>query len=700
MVRRLTEYQRSCIKHAALVVIFLVNRALAVTCTQTDIPMVSKAQNQKNAFDLANMDPAFSPGDDFYEYACGGWIKSHPVQMDKSKCDNFESLDDANYERLGAMINEAANNTTKKNGCSLQKIVDFYRTGMDIITIEKQSIDPIEMEFSLIDNISSPADIQAVSTHLMELGIDPLFHFYADVDEKKSRIMIAILAQGGIGLPDRDYYLRHDDDSAKIIAQYLNHVTNMFILLGYSPENAMKNARTIIRMETRLANASFTNVDGRNVKKTYNKMSLDELKTFAPGIDWTQFILALKRPDITEINIKEPSFIKELSIMIHSENVDDWKIFLRWKLISAMGSYLGAQFENESFDFNDRKLKGQKQMEPRWKRVIKRMNRGLGEAIGRIYVEKYFDSESKVRMEDLVDNLKRALRCRIQNLTWMNDSTKAMALDKLGAMEIKVGYPSEWRDYFGLVIKKDSYIGNTLRTWNFEFYHGNNGIDKIGTPVNRNIWDWWPHEVNAGYNPQKNVLFFPAGILQPPFFSKEADDAINYGAIGMVIGHEMTHGFDDQGRKYDKDGNLTDWWTEHDEENFNKSTHILIDEYNKFEVLPGLHINGNLTLGENIADFGGLIVAYDAYKLSQKKEPEKIDAFTGDQRFFLGFAQMLRQSITDEMLRTRVLTNVHSPSRFRVNGVVYNIPEFYRAFSSVKPQDKMYRSEKERPVIW
>ena len=684
-------------KHAAFSTILLISLAFAISvaCTST-----SEAKATSKAFDPANMNLSVRPGDDFYQYVDGGWIKNHPVPANKSLYDDTKILDDETNARLKVVIEEAANNTTLENGSNLQKIATLYRMGMDTATIDKQGIDPLKEEFGLIQNISTPTDVQAVSTRLLELGIDPLFHFHPDADAKNSKVMVAILAQGGLGLPDRDYYFRQDNDSVKTRAQYLDHVTRMFELLGDSPDNASKNARTIMRMETRLANVSFTNVDDRDAVKTYNKMNLDRLKTLAPGINWTRFVSDLGRPDIKEIDIMEPSFVKGLGIMMQSESVADWKTFLRWNLISATAPYLGAKFENESFDFYGRKLNGQEQMEPRWKRVINRMDQGLGEAIGRLYVEKYFDPESKVKIQALVGNLKLALRYRIQNLTWMENSTKAKALNKLDKTDIKVGYPDKWRDYSGLLIKNDSYVRNTLATWSFEFYHGDYGIDKIGKPVDPNVWELYPQEVNAGEDPVKNVLFFPAGILQPPFFSKDADDAINYGGIGAVIGHEMTHGFDDQGRKYDENGNLTDWWTENDAQKFNESSLAFVDEYNKFEPLPGLFINGNLTLGENIADFGGLTVAYQAYKLSQKADPERIDGFTGDQRFFLGFAQSWRTSIKDEMLRTDVQTDVHSPAKYRVDGVVFNMPEFYKAFQEIKPGDKMYRPEEERPVIW
>jgi putative endopeptidase len=429
-------------------------------------------------------------------------------------------------------------------------------------------------------------------------------------------------------------------------------------------------------------------------------MTTEELSSFAPGFDWKMFSANIGYPEIQEINVMNPTFVKELSVMMQNESVADWKTFLRWKLISSTDRYLSSDFENESFDFYNRKLNGQEQMEPRWKRVLKTETAFLGEPIGQLYVQKYFDQESKSKMVDLVSNLKTAFRYRLGNLTWMEEPTKEKALEKLDTMDVKVGYPDKWRDFSGLEIKNDSYVMNVLRSGSFEFEHGNYGMDKIGKPVDRDAWYMPPQAVNAYNDPMKNTIVFPAGILQPPFFNKDADDAVNYGAIGVVIGHEMIHGFDDQGRHYDEDGNLTDWWTPEDADKFNQSTRILAEEYGNFEVLPDLYINGNLTLGENIADFGGLTMSYQAYRISLKEEPEKIDGYTGDQRFFLSYAQIWRESIRNESLRTLVLTDPHSPTRFRVNGALFNVPEFYTAFPEIVPGDELYRPEGQRPIIW
>jgi putative endopeptidase len=427
-------------------------------------------------------------------------------------------------------------------------------------------------------------------------------------------------------------------------------------------------------------------------------MSLEELQAFAPGINWSRLFSDLGRPDVAEVNVRTPSFFKEVSTVLQEESVADLKTFLRWKLIFSTSSYLSSDLEEEYFSITKADLN--QTMQPRWKRVIAVENTALGEAIGHIYVDRYFDPSSKARVQEIVINLKNAYRERIQNLTWMDPETKQKALMKLEGLEIQVGYPDEWLNYSELEVKNDSYVNNTFRASKFYLHYGPLGLDRLGKPVNRKLWLMNPHDTNAYAYQRQIVTVFPAGILQPPFFNKDAEDAVNYGSIGYIIGHEMTHHFDSQGRKFDASGNLTDWWTQKDADNFNNSTRILVDQYNKFEVLPGLYINGNLTLGENIADFGGVTIAYHAYKNSSKGEPQVIDNFTGDQRFFISYAQVWRESNTEGYLLNHVLTEVHSVSRFRVNGVVYNVPGFYKAFPNVTQGNKLYRPESERPVIW
>ena len=665
--------------------------------SETSMGNMSTSGYEK-AIDPGSMNLSVKPGDDFYEYAQGGWIKSHPVPADKPRYGEFDKVEDITYYRVKGIVESAVNNTSAPEGSLEQKIGEFYRVGMDNATLEKQRLDPIKDELKMIDNISNSSDLQAVSTQMMDYGIAPFFSIYAAPDKKNSKVMIATITQGGLGLPDRDFYFRQDNESVRAREQYLVHVSRMFVYLGDRPETAENNARTVMRIETRLANASFTNVEDRDEVKTYNKMSLEELEAFAPGMNWSCLFSTLGRPDIAEVNVRNPSFFKELSTALQDESIDDWKTFLRWKLISATSPYLSSDLEEEHFSFHSFSLN--QTMQPRWKRVIDVENNAMGDAIGQIYVDRYFDPHSKTRMEVMVSNLKKAYRERIQNLVWMEPETKKKALMKLEAADVQVGYPDEWLNYSELEVNNDSYVTNAMRAANFHFHHGPNGLDRIGKPVNRKLWETHPQVTNAYADYNKNIIVFPAGILQPHFFNKDADDAVNYGAIGFVIGHEMTHLFDSQGRRFDPSGNMTDWWTQKDTDNFNKSTGVLVEEYNSFEAMPGLYVNGNLTLAENIADFGGLTVAYHAYNFSSKGEPEMIDGFTGNQRFFLSYAQIWRESHTNGYLRAHTLTEPHSPSKFRVNGVVYNVPEFYKAFPDVRPGDKLYKPESERLVIW
>lgn len=673
--------------------------ALAIGSSEASIENTSLSAQVK-AFDPESMNLSVKPGDDFYEYVDGNWIKSHPVPADKSRYGEFDIVKDRNYDLVRGIVESAANNTTAAKGSLDQKIGEFYRMGMDNATLEKQRLDPIKDMLKTIDNITNITEVLTVSTQMMDLGMDPFFSIYAAPDKKNSKIIIATLTQGGLGLPDRDFYFRQDNESNKTREQYLAHVARMLMFLGDSQNIAENNSRTVMRIETRLANSSFTNVENTDEVKTYNKMNQVELQAFAPSIDWSRLFSVLGRSDISEVNVRNPSFFKELSAALNNESIDDWKTFLRWKLISATSYYLSSDMVEEQFDFYGRNLNGQQEIKPRWKRVLDAEYGAMGEAIGRAYVDRYFDPVSKARMAEMVSNLKTAFRERIQNLTWMEQQTKQKALMKLEVLDVQVGYPEEWLNYSELEVKNDSYVMNVLRASRFQFHHGPYGLDRIGKPVNRKLWEMNPQETNAYADYNKVLMVFPAGILQPPFFFKDADDAVNYGAIGAIIGHEMIHNFDSQGRKFDASGNMTDWWTMKDADNFNNSTAVLVDEYNRFEIMPELYVNGNLTLQENIADLGGLTMAYHAYKLSAKDKTETIDGFTADQRLLLSFAQIWRQSITDESKRTLALIDTHSPARFRVNGVVFNVPEFYEAFPSVKPGDKLYRPEQERPVIW
>jgi putative endopeptidase len=659
----------------------------------------NKDKSSAEIFSVKNMDLNVKPGNDFFEYVNGTWNKNHPIPQDKSQYDAFEELTEKNRNNILDIFKEVSGKESASADAVSRKIGNLYNSGLDTIKIEQLNLKPLEDFFSRVDNMKTIADVQDVASYLQQFGVNPFFAVFASPDQKNSSMMIANTWQTGIGLPDRDYYFKKDDASRKIREAYIVHLTKMFELLNDKPEIASANARKIFSIETQFADSSFTNVDNQDPQKTYNKFTVSQLETLAPDFNWRQFLKNIGYPDIPEFNIRQPSFIRGLDKLMKSVSVDDWKTFLRWEIINTYAAYLNDKFEKQYFDFYHTTLSGEKVMLPRWKRILDVTSNSLGEAVGQLYVRKYFPPEAKEKMLILTDNLKKSLKNRIENLTWMGPETKNEALAKLEKINIKIGYPDKWRDYSGLEIKEDEYLGNILRSNKFEFSYN---MNKVGKPVDRTEWGMTPQTINAYYDPSKNEIVFPAAILQPPFFNRNADDAINYGAIGMVIGHEMTHGFDNTGRQFDKDGNLRDWWTEKDAQEFKAHTSLLVDQFNKYEVLDSLFINGKLTLGENIADLGGLTVAYYAYQasLTGKMPPEKIDGFSGNQRFFLSFAQIWRGTLRDEYLRTLVSTNEHSPAKYRVNGTVFNMPEFYAAFPEISPDNKLFVPVEKRPVIW
>ena len=650
-------------------------------------------------FDVKNMDTSVKPGDDFYDYAIGTWVKNNPIPADKNSKNVFDELFERNRENIKEIIVDAASSKDAVPGSNKQKIGTFYNSGMDTVKITEQGLKPLQKFFDKIEAIKTIEDVQMTGAFMQSYSISPFFYLFSNQDSKNSTSVIAQCYQAGIGLPERDYYFNNDESTKKIRNKYLEHLTKMFELMKDEPATAGKNANTVMAIETQLAKASFTNVENQDPQKTYNKFNLHDLNKLSQNFKWEAYLEQTGNPDLKEINIYQPAFFTELGKMMKSVPVSDWKTFLRWQLINSTASYLSKDFEKQNFDFYYTTLSGQEKMEPRWKLVLDATSGSLGEAIGQLYVEKYFPPAAKERMTSLVMNLKTSLKQRIENLAWMGPQTKLEALAKLENMGVKIGYPNKWRDYSGLEITSDSYVMNILNSQAFEFRYT---MNKVGKPVDREEWGMTPQTVNAGYYPNKNEIVFPAGILQPPFFNLDADDAVNYGAIGMVIGHEMTHGFDNHGRQFDKDGNLRDWWTKDDSRLFDERAAILIDQYNHFEVLDSVFVNGKLTLGENIADLGGATIAFNAYRLSLKGKdtPKSIDGFTDVQRFFLSYAQIWRTNMRDAELRKRVKTDEHSPAKVRINGVVYNMPEFYAAFSDIKRGDKLFRAPEKRPVIW
>ncbi|MCU0288614.1 MAG: M13 family metallopeptidase [Acidobacteria bacterium] len=663
-------------------------------------PFILTSADPVKIFDPADMDITAKPCDDFYQYAVGGWLKNNPIPGEYTQWGSFEQLADTNLKELKELLEIAAADKNAAPGSVIQKIGDFYTVAVDEAKIEAEGLKPLEEDFKRIDNIRDNKDLQKLIAYFHGNVIRPLFRTGAAPDPKNSRLNIVWLYQDGMGLPDRDYYLEDNDRSKSIREEYLNHVTRMFQLLNEPPEKAAISAKTVMTIETRLAKASMSRLDMRNPKSTYNKKNLEELVAMAPNFDFVAYFknIGIINPRTIEnyINVGQPKFFQEISVMMKDVSLEDWKPYLRWHLIRSSAPYLSSAFVKERFNFYDKFLNGQKELKSNWKRAINEINRAIGEAVGQFYVKKYFPPEAKTRAYEMVMNLKKAFAQRIDKLAWMSDETKKKALAKLESFGVKIGYPDKWIDYSLLEVKRDSYIANVLRSNRFNLQRI---LKKVGQPVDREEWNMYPQIVNAFYNPLMNEIMFPAGILQPPFFDFKADDAVNYGAIGAAIGHEMTHGFDDSGRQYDKDGNMNDWWTKEDEEKFKARTEILIQQYSNYVVIDDAHMDGKLTLGENIADLGGLSIAYDALMSVLPENPAKIDGFTPQQRFFLSWARVWRENIHKEALLLGLKTDVHPPSKFRTIGPLSNLPTFYQAFD-VQPGAFMYRPEKEQANIW
>ncbi len=663
---------------------------LVAGCTQS--PQTTKA------IDPQNMDLTVKPGDDFYQYANGNWIKNHPIPDEYSRYGAFEYLIEENYIKVKDVLTSAAANKDAAEGSLEQKIGDFYSTAMDTVAIEKAGISPLKADLERIQAIKTPQDIIKQMAYMQTHQMYAPFVTAAFQDAKNTEMVIIQIMQGGLGLPDRDYYTEKDGRSQEIRKEYLIHLKKMFILAGDDEAAAQKAADDVMAFETRLAEASMKLIDRRDPNKTYNKMDLEQLKKYTGKFDWDLYFDSIDMNNPGGMNIRQTGFIKEMAKMVYDTPVDNWKTYFRWHLLDQNSGYLSDDFVNQNFDFFGRVLSGTKALQPRWKRMLQTTSGEMGEAVGQLYVQKYFPPEAKSRMVELVENLKYALGERIKTLDWMSDETKVKALAKLDKMGYKIGYPDKWTDYSTLEIKDDSFFANTMRTRHFNFQYE---MNKAGKPVDRTEWHMSPQTVNAYYSPTMNEVVFPAAILQPPFFDMAADDAVNYGAIGLVIGHEMTHGFDDKGRQYDLNGNINDWWTEKDGERFKERSQILVDQFNNMTVFDSLHVDGKLTLGENIADLGGLNVSYTAYlkSLEGKETPAPIDGLTDKQRFFIGYAQLWRQTIRDKELMRRLKEDVHSPGNFRVNGPLTNMPEFYAAFD-VQPGNPMYRKAEDRAKIW
>jgi predicted metalloendopeptidase len=655
--------------------------------------------------DPKNMDTSIKPQDDFYLYANGGWIKQNPIPPEFARWGSFNALAEHNNDALHEIAERAAAATTKApakpaadKATDLRKVGDFYASGMDEKTVDAARITPLADEFKRIDALKDRGDVLKEIAHLHASGLTGLFRFSSNQDAKNSTMVIAQASQGGLGMPDRDYYTKEDDASKKLRDQYVDHMTKMFTLLGEPVEQASEHAKKVMAIETSLARPARTRVELRDPQKNYNKMKQAELQALTPDWNWADYFKELKVAEPGDINVGQPEFFKAADQVFASTPVEDWKTYLRWHLLHGTAGSLSKDFVEEDFNFFTKTLTGAQQMRPLWKRVVAKTDEELGESLGQLYVADHFPPEAKARALEMVNNLKEALADSIKSRDWMDDATKQEALKKLAAFTVKIGYPDKWRDYSLLKIERGPYALNVLRG---EMFEKDRQLKKIGKPVDRTEWNMTPPTVNAYYNPNRNEIVFPAGILQPPFFDPKADDAVNYGGIGAVIGHEMTHGFDDRGRQYDAVGNLRDWWTPESAKAYVDRSKAIVAQYASYEPLPGLHINGELTQGENIADIGGVKIAYMALqKAIAKKGPQpKIDGFTPEQRFFLGFAQIWRNNQRDEDLKLRLNTDPHSPGRFRTIGPLSNLVEFQKAFE-IPDGSPMIRPADQRVNIW
>ncbi|WP_347144232.1 M13 family metallopeptidase [Parabacteroides distasonis] len=649
------------------------------------------------AINPANMDTTVAAGTDFYEYACGGWIKNNPLKPEYARFGTFDQLLENNQEQLRVLIEELSA-TPHEAGSVAGKIGALYAMGLDSTKLNADGVAPIKEELAAINALATKSDVSKMVATLHKEGMAPFFALFVDADEKNSAMNIVQLYQAGIGMGDRDYYLLEDEGSAKMRDAYRAYINKLFTLAGSSPEQADAAVNAVMKIEKAIAEISYGREDLRDSQKNYNKLAYEDFKQIESPLDWDVYFESMGLAGLKELDAKQINFYKDMSEALRNTTVDEQKYYLAFNLLSAAAPYLSDDFVDADFEFYGKVMSGKQEQQPRWKRSLNTVNGALGEAVGEMYVEKYFPASSKEKMLTLVGNLQTALSERINGLEWMSDTTKAKAQEKLAAFTVKIGYPDKWRDYSGLEIKDDSYWANVRRSNIFDMAYQLADVDK---PVDKSRWHMNPQTVNAYYNPTTNEICFPAAILQPPFFNPDADDAVNYGAIGVVIGHEMTHGFDDQGRNYNKDGNLIDWWTAEDAVRFTERADKLVDQYDQIIVIDTLHANGRFTLGENIADHGGLLVAHQAYlnSLKGKETPAPIDGFTNEQRFFLGYATLWGQNIRPEEIRRRTKIDPHSLGKWRVNAALRNIAPFYAAFD-IKEGDPMFMAPADRVVIW
>ncbi|MEJ0053204.1 MAG: M13 family metallopeptidase [bacterium] len=648
-------------------------------------------------FDVRGMDTNVRPQDDFFRHAHGTWLRKAKIPANESRWGTFSTLRAETDKQLKKLVERIARGRYAA-GSPEQMIRDFYRSGLDEKRREKLGAAPLAPWLSRIGRVQTTEDLLSLTAEFHTLGIGVLWGGMIDQDLKNSERYALYLQQDGLGMPDRDYYLKDDAESKRVRGAYVRHIEAMHRLLGLSPKDCTTASETVMRIETMLARASMKKELARDLEKTYHKVSPSALRKIAPGIDWKRYLNSIGAACSGDLIVTQPGFLKAVNGMLKTVPLADWKVYFRWHLINDFAGALSRAFVRQQFAFYGKTLMGSKQLKPLWRRSLAATSGSLGELLGQAYVKEHFTSEAKLRMNGLVDDLFAAYEKRIKYLDWMTPDTKKKAVRKLSQMNRKIGYPDKWRSYRGLVVRTDDYFGNLVRSAKFEHRRE---MKKLGRPIDRSEWGMYPQTVNAYCNFNMNEIVFPAGILQPPFFDLSADDAINYGCIGAVIGHEITHGFDDQGSKFDGKGNMRAWWSKEDRKRFMKKAKLVEKQFDQYRVADGVPVNGKLTLGENIADLGGASIAFDAYQaaLSRTGKREAIQGFTPEQRFFLGFALFEREVVRPEFVKMQVLTDPHSPGEFRINGPVSNLPEFYEAFG-VRKGDKLYREPKERARIW
>ncbi len=635
-------------------------------------------------FEASQLDRSVNPCDNFYQFACGGWKKNNPIPPDQVVWGRFNELAEHNRAILRDILEKASDPNAKRDDVE-RRIGDYYAACMDEKAVNAKGLAPLKDELARIDAMKTPGDIATEVARIHDHGFDALFNFGSDQDFKNASMMIAEIDQGGLGLPDRDYYIEENERMTTIRKQYLDHVQKMLELMGEKPEQAAADAKTVMAMETQLAKASMDRTARRDPNNDYHKMSKQEFLKIVPDFQWNAYFTGVNSTSWDSLNVVAPDFFKQMQAMMKSEPIANWKTYLHWHVVHSAAPYLSSDFVDENFKFYGKELTGAKELRARWKRCVSQVDQFLGEDLGQKYVERTFGPEGKERTIKNVQALEKALHNDIQNLDWMSPETKKKAIEKLDAIALKIGYPDKWRDYSSIRISRDDLVGDAERSGAFEEHRQ---LNKIGKPVDLKEWEMTPPTVNAYYSPQHNDINFPAGILQPPFFDKSGDDALNFGGIGAVIGHELTHGFDDEGSQFDAKGNLNNWWTEQDRKKFDERTACIADEYSGFTAVDDTHLNGKLTLGENTADNGGLRIAYMALMDTLGGEQKAMDGFTPAQRVFLGWAGIWCQNQTPEIAAVRVKTDPHSPGEYRVNGVLQNMPEFQKAFSC-KAGDKM-----------